>query len=71
MNRRLILLIGTGILQALGILIVVGLALALRDLVLGTSALENALFLFFVLIFLAVGVGLFLLGHLIRRASRR
>ena len=71
MNRRLTLLIGTGILQALGIFIVVGLALLLQDLVPGTSALQNALFLFFVLILLAVGVGLFLLGHLIRRASRR
>jgi hypothetical protein len=39
-------------------------------LILGTSPLQNALFFLFFTIVAAIGVGLFVLGHRIRKGNR-
>ena len=72
-RNRLILLIGTGVLQVLGLLLAsllpyMLIQVILGQLILGTSRLQNALFFLFFLIFAAIGVGLFVLGHRIRKA---
>jgi hypothetical protein len=69
-RSRLILLIGTGILQALGVLMVSAVAFTLFQLDLGTSAVQNAYFLFVYLLVLTVGIALLVLGHRIRKAGR-
>ncbi|MDQ5873924.1 MAG: hypothetical protein M3526_00900 [Actinomycetota bacterium] len=66
----MILLIGTAILQVLGILVVSGVAFALFPLDLGTSVLQNTFFLLVLLILLAVGTGLVVLGHRISKGGQ-
>ena len=68
-RNRLILLIGTAILQSLGILVVSGVAVALFEVGLGTNFLQNTYYLLVLLILLTVGIGLVILGHRIRKGG--
>jgi hypothetical protein len=72
---RLVVVIATAVLQALGVLLASLLPytlfqVVLGRLILGTSPLQNALFFLFFTIVAAIGVGLFVLGHRIRKGNR-